>query len=572
MNKRIKIIFSLFCVWLVLAGLRLWFLQVVNHERYIELAQRNRIRIVRIPASRGRIFDRNGIVLVDNKVATQLVIVAKDILDKEQLVKELASITSFQPEYIIEKIKENIFRPFIPAVLADNMDSEMLVRVSEAKPALPGIAVQVRPIRNYLFGEAMSHLIGYVGEVTQEELKMGYRWDDIIGRTGIEKTYDIELQGEVGYKKMQVDHRGNIDRILNAIEPRRGSDIFLTIDSRLQTLLYELFGKRSGAGVVVDPETGEILAIMSAPGFPPNKFISPVKVDVVSQIFRDKHRPMINRAVQGLYAPGSVFKIVVALAALEEGVITRKKLFYCDGEFKLGNASFGCWGKHGWVDLSKALKKSCNEYFYQVGLKCGHAPIVDVARRFGLGKRTGIALPEEKKGLLPDTLTGLQEPTLTGLQKPDDIDWYPGDTVNLSIGHGHILVTPIQIACMVSAIANGGTYYRPKLVMNEENDSIEVKIDSDYLDLVKKALLQVVSEPDGTGHRAYVEGLEIAGKTGTVELKKGETFTWFTGFAPFCDPQVVVVIVTEGGESGGVTAAPIAREVFKEWKELKAKN
>ena len=556
MNKRIKVIFSIFCIWLVLVGLRLWSLQVVNHKHYIELAQRNRIRIVRISASRGRIFDRNGILLVDNKVATQLVVIAEEILDKEELIKKLSSITSFRPEYIIKKIKENIFKPFIPAVLADNMDEQMLVRVSEARPVLSGISVQVRPIRNYLFGEVMSHLIGYVGEVTQEELRKGYRWNDIIGRTGIEKTYDVKLQGSVGYKEMQVDHRGNIDRVLNTIEPCQGSDIFLTIDSRLQELLCKLFDKKSGAGIVMNPQTGEVLAIMSVPGFPPNKFISPVKADVVSRIFQDKRRPMINRAVQGLYAPGSVFKIVVALAALEEGVITRKKLFYCDGEFKLGNASFGCWGKHSWVDLSKAIKKSCNEYFYQVGLKCGQAPIVDVARRFGLGKKTGIELPGEKKGLLPKK----------------DIDWYPGDTVNLSIGHGHILVTPIQIACMVSAIANGGTYYRPRLVMGEESDSVEVEIDRDYLDLVKKALLRVVKEPDGTGHRAYVKGLDIAGKTGTVELKKGKTVTWFVGFAPFSDPQAVVVIVTEGGESGGVTAAPIAQKVFKEWMDIQKES
>ena len=477
---------------------------------------------------------------------------ADEIEDRKTLTEELASITNFQPEYIIRKIKESVFKPFIPAVLAEDMNEKMLVRISEAKPGLPGIALQIHPVRDYLFGEVMSHLIGYVGEVTQEELTQGYRWDDVIGRTGIEKAYDTRLQGELGYREVQVDHRGNIDRVLRIIEPKRGMDLYLSVDSRLQRILYEGFDERCGTGVVMNPQTGEVLSIVSVPGFPPDEFVSPVKEDVVSKIFRDSRRPMLNRAVHGLYPPGSVFKVVVALAALEEGVIDRKTLFYCDGKFNLGNTLFKCWSKHGWVDLSNGLKKSCNEYFYHVGLKVGPTAVIDMARRFGLGRSSGIALPGEKKGLLPRK----------------DMEWYPGDTVNLSIGHGHILVTPIQIACMVSAVANGGIYYKPKLVIDEKGEGMVINIDKEYLDLVKQGLLRVVKEPDGTGHLSYVKGLDIAGKTGTVELKKGKNITWFVGFAPFENPQIVVVVVTEEGESGGLTAAPIAREVFKEWKDI----
>jgi penicillin-binding protein 2 len=268
---------------------------------------------------------------------------------------------------------------------------------------------------------------------------------------------------------------------------------------------------------------------------------------------------MLNRAISGLYPPGSIFKIIVALAALEKGVITKKTLFYCDGEFQLGNTKFRCWEKngHGWVDLSNALKKSCNEYFYQLGLKTGPRAILDMAGRFGLGQATGIKISWEKDGLLPTV----------------ESRWFSGDTVNLSIGHGKILVTPIQIACLISAVANGGTLYRPRLILSEESEGVQIDIDKEYIDLVKGGLLRVVNEADGTGHRAYISGLDVAGKTGTVELKRStrpkawvgrkRNICWFAGFSPYADPQIAVVIVTEEGESGGTTAAPIAQKVIK---------
>lgn len=528
-------------------------MQVINHDYYIDLAKRNRVRIIRVPASRGKIFDRNGVLLVDSRAATQLIVSADEIDNRDFVVNELSSLTGFKPDYIMKKIKDSVFKPFIPAVLAQDMDEEMLVKVSEAKPRLCGVSIKINPVRDYLFGKAMSHIIGYVGQVTQKDLDKGYKWDDIIGKDGIEKVLDAELQGKMGFKEMQVDNKGNVDKVLKFIKPEQGNDLYLTIDSRLQKVLYESFGKYSGAGIVINPKTGEVLAMVSVPGYEPSAFISPAKTEVISGIFCDKRKPLLNRTIAGLYSPGSVFKIIVALAALEElDQKLEEKLLFCDGKFNLGDSLFKCWGKHNWVDLGNALKKSCNEYFYQIGLKTGSGVIVSMAKRFGLGKKTGVELLGEKNGLLPDT----------------GMEWYPGDTVNLSIGHGNILVTPIQIACLVCAVANMGTYYKPVLVMGQKPEVIEIEVGKEKIDLVRKSLLRVVCESSGTGHRAYMKGLDIAGKTGTVELAENKIFTWFVGFAPFYNSEIVVVVVTEGGESGGTTAAPVAKNVFKEWLNI----
>lgn len=529
-------------------------MQVLCKTRFLEMSRANRTRLVRLPSARGMIYDRNGRLIADNKAATQLVVIVDEIGDKEVLAGDISYLSSLSPEYILKKIKENMFKPFIPAVLASDMNDEALVKVGESRWRLPGVAIQAVPIRDYLLGEIYSHLIGYVGEANKDDLNIGYSWGDTVGRIGIEKVWDRQLRGTDGYKEVQVDYRGDVDKILRTVEPHIGESIHLTIDSALQEELYNAMKNKRGAGIVMDPNTGEILALVSTPGFNPNLLVSPVKEDVVARLFMDRTRPMVNRTINGLYPPGSIFKIIVALAALEKGVITKKTLFYCNGEFQLGNTRFKCWEKngHGWVDLSNALKKSCNEYFYQTGLKAGVNDIVDMAKRFGLGQYTDIEIPGEKEGLLP---------------KENESKWYTGDTVNLSIGHGKILVTPIQIACLISAIANGGILYKPILIMDEKPVGTQVDIDKEYMDLIKGDLYRVVNEPDGTGHRAYIDGLDVAGKTGTVELKeKGRVrnICWFAGYSS----QIAVVILVEEGESGGTTAAPVAQRVFKKYDFL----
>lgn len=555
MGRRLRVIFIFFCIWFIVIGFRLWYMQVLNKTRFTEMSRVNRTRIVRLPSPRGRIYDRNGRLIADNKAAAQLVVRIDDIGDTEGLADEISRLTRLSPEYILKKIKENIFKPFIPAVLASDLSDETLVTVSESRWRLPGLAVQIAPVRDYLLGEAFAHLIGYVGEAGKGDLEKGYSWGDIVGCTGIEMGLDRELRGTDGYKEVQVDYRGDVDRILRILEPQIGASVHLTIDSALQEELYNAMNPRRGAGIAMNPKTGEVLALVSSPGFNPNLLVSPVKEDTVIRLFTDKSRPMLNRAISGQYPPGSVFKIITALAALEKGVITKKTLFYCDGEFKLGDTRFRCWEKkgHGWVDLSNALKKSCNEYFYQAGLKAGAGNIIDMAERFGLNRLTGIGTGSEKTGLLP----------ASG-------NWYTGDTVNLSIGQGRILVTPIQIASLISAIANGGILHKPRLIMGEEPEDVQIDIDKEYIDIVKEGLFRVVNEPDGTGHRAYVSGLDVAGKTGTVELKeKGRirNICWFGGFAPFNDPEIAVAVVLEEGESGGATAGPIAQKIFRKWRE-----
>ncbi len=559
MNRRIKVVFVLFCISFLIIALKLWSIQILHEVRFQKMSIRNRTRLVRLPSGRGQIYDRRGRLLVDNQAATQLVVVAAGLEDKRQVAQEVSVLTRLRPEYILEKIRESIFRPFIPVVLAGNMNEEMLVRVAEAKWYLPGIDIQIAPIRNYLMGKTAAHVIGYIGRVQQGDLRDGYGLSDIVGRTGIERAYDKQLRGEDGHKEVQVDYRGNIDKVLQVTQPVTGPSLFLTIDADIQQELYEALDDFCGAGVVMDPRSGAVLAMASVPAFNPNKFTSPVKEDVVSDLFRNKKHPLVNRAISGMYAPGSVFKIIVALAALEDNKITADTLFFCNGSLPLGDTLFHCWrrGGHGWLDLGNALKRSCNVFFYKTGLRIGPGPILDMAARFGLGRKTGINLLGEQAGYLFDYDSGRD-------------NWYPGDTVNLSIGHGRILVTPIQMASFISLVANGGILYKPKLVLDSPSRGDVVGIDKKHLELVKQGLFRVVNDAAGTGHRAYVKGLDIAGKTGTVELKKGQdkNVCWFIGFCPFNDPQVALAIVVEGGESGGQTAAPIARRIFGKWKKI----
>jgi penicillin-binding protein 2 len=571
MDRRIKIIFTVFCVWFIVLGCRLWHMQVFQQTRYKNLSVKNRTRFVRLQSGRGKIYDRNGILLADNKPATQLVVVVGEVEDRNNLAERLSSLTSLSYDYILKKIKEYGFKPFTPAVLASDMSLETLVNVSEAKWYLPGASIQVVPVREYLLGSVCSHVIGYVGEAGERDIESGYIPGDIIGRTGLEKKLDKEIRGEPGYKEIQVDYRGNIDAVLHLVEPKDGQSFFLTIDSVLQEELVNAMTGKRGAGVVMNPQTGEILAMVSSPSFDPNCFVSPVKADIIKNLFTDKERPMLDRVVAGVYPPGSVFKIIVALAALEKGVINKNKLFLCDGQFQLGNAIFRCWEKkgHTWVNLSEALKRSCNEYFYQVGLKTGHHAISDMAKKFGFGFVTGIDLPGEKSGFVPDNAY------FDGLKRTKNTKWSSGDTVNFSIGHGKILVTPLQAACFISAVANGGVLYKPKILFGGDPEGKMIDINKEHLDIVKEGLYRVINEIGGTGHIAFIEGLDVAGKTGTVELtenRKKRDICWFTGFAPFNEPKIAVVVVTEEGESGGVTVGPIARKVFAKWKELQEKQ
>jgi len=571
MDRRIKVIFTLFCIWFIILGCRLWYMQVFQQTRYKNLSIKNRTRFVRLQSGRGKIYDRNGILIADNKPATQLVVVVGEIEDRKNLADKLSFLTSLSYDYILRKIKEYAFKPFIPAVLASDMSPETLVNVSEARWYLPGVSVQVVPVREYLLGHACSHLLGYVGEASERDMDSGYIPGDIVGRTGLEQKLDKEIRGEPGYKEIQVDYRGNIDTVLQLVEPKNGKSFFLTIDSILQEELVSAMQGKRGAGVVMNPKTGEILAIASSPSFDPNSFVSPVKPEVIKDLFTDKNRPMLDRAVSGVYPPGSVFKIIVALAALEKGVINKNNLFLCDGEFQLGNAIFRCWEKkgHSWVSLSEALKKSCNEYFYQVGLKTGHHAISDMARKFGFGFTTGIELPGEKAGFIPN------DSYFEGLKRTKGVKWSSGDTVNFSIGHGKILVTPLQTACFISAVANGGILYKPIIIFGQDPEGKIIDVDKEDLDIVKTGLYRVINEAGGTGHNVFIDGLDIAGKTGTVELTergKKRDICWFAGFAPFNDPEIVVVVVTEEGESGGVTAGPVAKKVFAKWQELQERR
>jgi penicillin-binding protein 2 len=427
-----------------------------------------------------------------------------------------------------------------------------------------------------------------MGEITEKELKSGRypycKSGDMIGRYGIESRLEKFLTGKRGKKQVEVDSVGRQLNVIFTRHPLPGKDIYLTIDRTLQTRAEELLKGKRGAVVALDPQNGEVLAIASSPSFDPNEFIKGISNERWRQLNDARHAPLQNRAISGLYPPGSVFKIVVALAGLQEGVINPNDEILCSGTYVMGDTSFGCWkkGGHGKVSLHRALVESCDIYFYKMGRELGVDRIARYARQFGFGKRTGIDLDYEASGLIPDTRWKM---------KRFGMMWHPGETLSMAIGQSYTLVTPIQMACFISSIFNGGILYKPHVIKYAGNfgeipltmDYIRgyMDIDGDKLGLVKEALIGVVNEKRGTGRRASIKGVIVAGKTGTaqvVAIQKDEgkkrqedvpyefrDHAWFVAVAPADLPRIAVAVVVEHGGHGGSAAAPIAGELIKTW-------
>ncbi|MFC1657241.1 penicillin-binding protein 2, partial [Candidatus Moduliflexota bacterium] len=457
----------------------------------------------------------------------------------------------------------------------------------------PGVMIEVEPRRSYPFGPLAAHLLGNVGQISQRELEArhgdGYRIGDYIGKKGIEKLFDGKLKGEDGALRVEVDSLGREIRVLASREPRPGGNVTLTLDLGLQQVTDRVLEGKAGAVVVLDPRSGEVLAASSSPVIDPNKFIQSLSREEWAEVERDGRHPLQNRIVQAQYPPGSVFKIVTALAALEKGVVDEKTTFTCRGAFRFGKRSYGCWKKsgHGEVDLHRALVESCDIFFYQVGIKVGIDAIALYARELGLGKATGFALGGEASGLVPSQ---------NWKKRAKGEPWYPGETLSASIGQGYNLVTPLQMAVLTGVLASDGKLFRPLIVRSvtdvdgnraltsESGEMRKVEISPRSLHLVKKALHGVVNERHGTGRAAAVEDLDVAGKTGTaqvVRLPKGEgrkdiedipmrfrDHAWFISYAPSGKGQVAIAVVVEHGGHGGSASAPLVKEILNEMKNL----
>jgi len=524
-------------------------------------------------------YDATGVLLVDNRPSYDVELYPNEISDYESVVTTLSSILEIPKKKILRKTKRGSYIPYLPVTIAQDVGIDKVTVIEEQKPHLTGVNVHVRALRNYVYNDYAAHMLGYVGRITAKEydtLKdQGYLPNDVIGKTGIEKTYDGQLGGKSGAMQIQVNNRGLKDKILSARKPIIGNDLYLTIDSRLQDVVETELAEKTGAIVVMNPKNGNILAYASKPSFDPNVFLRSNNRKDIGKLLTDKRRPLIDRVISGLYSPGSVFKIIVALTAIETKTINAGSRFYCPGYFMLGKARFNCWRKygHGTLTLINALKYSCNVFFYKVGMQLGSTAISEGAKKFLLGQKTGIALPYEKKGMVPSP---------AWKKRVKKRSWMGGDTANFSIGQGFLLVTPIQVASFVSAIANGGIVYKPQIIhkiVRPKGKEItitpqvrtDIHADAKNLAIIKKGMYQVVNERDGSGHKAYVKDLAVCGKTGTVEYGSRDNeknHAWFAGYAPEKQPEICVVVLVEAAKSGGVDAAPIAQKIFKRYYDI----
>lgn len=564
LNTVLQGLFALLIIGLV-------YMQAFRFFYYSKLSKNNAIRIVPIDGPRGIIFDRNRIPLVTNRLSFDVAIVYQELKDKEKLIRLLNDLLGLSREAIRRSLeKARLKAPYAPVTIVEDVDKEKAFCLEEASFDTRGLVVETRSKRHYIYNEVGGHIFGYLSEISEKELEnlrdYGYRIKNLVGRSGLEKYYNTYLTGLDGGTQIEVDNKGRQTRILGLKEPASGKDLHLTIDITLQSLCDKLLGEQNGAIIVMNPQNGEVLALVSHPTFDPNVFVRPDASIERLKLLRDEiGHPLLNRAISGLYAPGSVFKVVIASGALEAKRITAHTHFFCGGSYKLGNANFDCWKESGHAsqEVTSALANSCNVFFYQTGRAMGVDSIEAFAKLFGFGKPTGIDLPDEAQGLVPGRLW-------KRLYRRDN--WYEGETVNYAIGQGYLLVTPIQILQMMAAMANGGSLARPYIVRRiESTDISNVKtrylgLKPDVIQKIREGLAKVVNSENGTGRRAKVEGLVIAGKTGTAENPQGRTHAFFCGFAPFDDPKICLVVFLEHGGKGGLEPAQIAKTLFEEAK------
>jgi len=565
----------------LLAG-RVFDLQVVHGGKYEQLAEENQIKVRRERAPRGLVQDRHGYVLAENRPSFALAVVHSEAMADTTLAARLGDLVGVDRRVIDEGFDKARRHPYEPVVICRDISFEAVARVEEHRTWLPGTVVEVDPTRSYPSGTIACHLVGYPGEISESELRrlraQGYRPGDYLGRTGIEEVWESALRGTDGATFIRVDALGREVGPVEEKQPVRptpGHNVVLTIDLPLQAAVEEAFeGVARGAAVAVDPRSGEILAMVSRPCFDPNAFAGGIAPEVWRSYSEDPARPLLNRALSAAYPPGSTFKVITALTALELDRLGEVARFRpCAGGYRFGNRWFGCWRAegHGRLDLRDAIVQSCDVFFYQIGERLEVEELADFMVRFGFGERTGVDLPSEARGHVP-TREWYDETYGQG-------QWTRGLLLNLAIGQGEILTTPLQMALATAAIGNGGELWEPHLFLRLETAegrvlrrarprARQVGISAESLQAVVDAMRGVVEDERGTGRAARVSGVVVAGKTGTAQNPHGEDHAWFTALAPVEDPRVALSVVVENGGHGGAVAAPIARKILRTFFEL----
>ncbi|MFH1312932.1 MAG: penicillin-binding protein 2 [Candidatus Eisenbacteria bacterium] len=556
----------------IILGVALFRLQIVKGDRYRELAENNYIVQASITAPRGMIVDRSGTVIASSRQAFSICAIPRSFLRNREEIRTLGRIVGLDEEYIRSRL-EATSSSYRPTAVIRDVDFATLSRVEEMFADLPDVIVISEPVRSYPCGLQFSHMLGYVGEVTQEDLAAGkgrYGRGDFIGKTGIEKVYEEYLRGRDGERFLKFSPYGGASPVdvdgLSAKAPRPGMTVVLNADAGLQKLGFDLLDGRRGAVVAVDPRTGGVLALVSSPGFDPNLFATGISTADWEEIMNADGKPLLTRPIRCAYPPGSVFKIITAAAALEGGIADKNTRYRpCAGAYRFGNRVFACWKEegHGSRDLTDAIMVSCDVYFYQLGERLGLDRLSGYTKGWYLDAGTGIDLPGEVAGLVPDDAYYNRVYGERG--------WSRGVVLNLAIGQGELLLTPIEIVCFISGLANGGTYITPRCVARVESDDraeaisgrpVELPMAASTLGTVKEGMLAVVEGPQGTGRAARVPGIRVAGKTGTAQNPHGDDHASFVCYAPFEEPEIVIFVMVENGGHGGAVAAPIAGELL----------
>ncbi|MDR1514461.1 MAG: penicillin-binding protein 2 [Synergistaceae bacterium] len=561
LDKRLLYVRNILIFSLSFLIVGLVYFQLVRADEYVELASGNRLRMIRLLPPRGNIYDANGVPLAVNVRTFDIKSYPMNLRNDEDF-EGVASLFArhgipMTPEGLRESIEKQYVAPYRAVSLATNLT---LAQVSDLvmDPDFQH-ALFPSPVwrRIYPGGSLMAHVIGYVGEITREDLEtqrdLYYQGGDIVGKSGVEAVYEEQLRGAVGDQVVEVDSRGRKLRDVNYNDPLKGNDLKLTIDMATQREAARIMEGKRGALVAMNVRDGAVKAFFSSPTYDPNPLTWGISSKEWSALLDDENRPMMNRAMSGSYPPGSPFKVVTATAALMENVADTRTSFFCPGRFQLGNQTFRCWKRsgHGRETLIGAIRDSCDVYFYQVSVKIGIDKLIKWAKELGVGERTGIDLPGESRG----TIAGREWKRARRKEA-----WYQGDTVNYSIGQGFLLMTPLQLARMYAAFANGGRLVTPRLNSEKPPESVQLRITKAHMDSIRTGLREVARA--GTGRVAGRYGVEVAGKTGTAQNPHGEDHASFVGYAPADDPEYVVAVLVEAGGSGSSVAGPLAGQML----------
>ena len=578
------------CLLLLVLIARLYYLQVIQYDYHSTLSENNRVHVQPIPPTRGLIYDRNGVIIADNRPSFSLSVTRERAGDWQQVldvIVEVLGLTSDDRELFEKRMKQGR-RPFEPVPVLFELSEEQIARVAVNQFRLPGVEVVAQLVRHYPQGEHFAHSVGYMGRINEKELKtldtVAYSGTHHIGKTGIERFYEPELHGQVGYEEVETNARGRVLRVLKRTDPVPGKDIVLSLDIKLQEAAELALAGRRGALVAMDPTTGEVLAMVSQPSFDPNLFVTGISFKAYAELRDSIDRPLFNRVLRGLYPPGSTIKPAVAIAGLDSGVVNAGTRVFDPGYYQLPNFDhkYRNWNRtgDGWVDLDTAIMRSNDTYFYDLAHKMGIDRLSTYLNRFGIGQKVSLDMFEEAPGLMPSR----EWKRVTRRQV-----WYPGETLILGIGQGYMQATPLQLAQSTALIANKGKWNRPRLARTiegvppvDENPIADIVL-RDPADWAKvtHGMEQVMQGARGTARKAAIGAqYRIAGKSGTaqvVAIKQGEKYdrskvqerhrdhALFVGFAPAQRPKIVVSVMIENGEAGSGVAAPVVRQVMDAW-------